>query len=112
VADEAKAGSSGVPDDLLGVDTVFECRSGTQAVALEIDHPDAPVRLQGRRDVAEQRVGVVELVIRVDDEHGVEGAGRQARSSAVPSTRLTLTRPSRATRRMVASSICGWMSSA
>ena len=50
-ADEAEAGGFGVSHDLLGIDAVFEGRSGPQTVALEIDHADAALRLQGLRDV-------------------------------------------------------------
>ena len=55
---------------------------------------------------------VVDLVVRIDDQHGVEVPGRQAGSLAAAQNRAHVTRPSRCTRREIALSISCCTSSA
>ena len=92
----SQPGARGVADDLLGIDALVHRRSRAAAVLLEIDDADAAVRLERLGEVAQQRDRLLDLVIRVDDQHGVERLAGSFGSVGVPSTVFTrFCRPSR-----------------
>src|SRR5258708_6081154 len=52
-------------------------RAGPAATRFVVDDPDAAIRLQRLRDVAEEGDSVVDLGVHVDDEDGIERPSRQ-----------------------------------
>src|SRR5687768_7903910 len=57
-----------------GFDSTLRLRSGPAASWLVVDDADAPVRLQGERQVAQERhaIGLIDFLVGVDDQHRVE----------------------------------------
>ena len=66
-------------DDALGIDALVHIRARSAPGHGELDDAESPIGLERQRGVAQQRHRLLHLVIRVDDEHGIELADRQLR---------------------------------
>ena len=106
-------------DDRSGSTRSSAAGPGPPPPGLKSTTPRRPCGFSDARDVPQQRDDlrrirrVVHLVIGVDDQHGVECRRGSCGSVGVPEHRSArCCSPSRCTRRLIASIICGWMSSA
>jgi hypothetical protein len=70
-------------DDRLRIHALVGRRARPASSGIEIDETQTALRLERSRDVAEHRHRIVHLVIRIDDQHGVD-ARRQSRVARRP----------------------------
>ena len=111
--DAAETGGACVADHPLGIDALVHRRPGPAAVLRESTMPMRPFGLATSRQLRSSSDRLLHLVVRVDDQDGVDGAPGQSRVVGVPSTVVTrFLQPSARRGLVIASIIWGWMSSA
>src|SRR5438445_2944257 len=79
LGDERKTGPSRVAEELLPCDPVLDRRPHGRLTLLKVDADQAPARLQGTSGAAQERCAIGKVVVGVDDQHEVAGAGGQVR---------------------------------
>src|SRR5437763_3855413 len=71
---QLQPGRLGVADHLFRVDALFQrrARAGGVAILLVVDDTDHALRLERLREIPEKRDGLFHLVVRIDDQHGIQ----------------------------------------